>query len=93
MQRANAGLYESYAKAEKEVRRTKKKLCEVAQKAEEKCQIAIGRVKVRLRFNLCVCVRSNILFTFRTNVRVKSKSFWNRVNSRWRKKSLLQLMK
>ena len=60
MQRANAGLYESYAKAEKEVRRTKKKLSEVAQKAEEKCQIAIGRVKVRLRSNLCVCVRCNI---------------------------------
>jgi hypothetical protein len=56
MQRANAGLHESYAKAVKEGRRTKKKLGEVAQKSEEKWQIAIGRVKVRLRSNLCVCI-------------------------------------
>ena len=46
MQRANAGLHESYVKAVKEVRRTKTKLCEIAQKSEVKCQKAIGRVKV-----------------------------------------------
>jgi hypothetical protein len=55
MQRANAGLHESYVKAVKEVRRTKKKLTEVAQKSEEKCQKAIGRVKVRYNYSLIMC--------------------------------------
>ena len=55
MQRANAGLHESYVKVVKEVRRTKKKLCEVTQKSEEKCQKAIGRVKVSYNYSLIMC--------------------------------------
>ncbi len=53
MQRANAGLHESYVKVVNEVRRTKKKLCKVTQKSEEKCQKAIARVKVRSIYYLC----------------------------------------
>jgi hypothetical protein len=53
MQRANAGLHDSYVKVVKEVRRTKKKLCEVTQKSEEKFQKAIARVKVRCYYDLC----------------------------------------
>ena len=53
MQRANAGLHESYVKVVKEVQKTKKILCEVTQKSEEKCQKAIARVKVRCPYYLC----------------------------------------
>ena len=48
MERANAGLHESYVKAIQEVTRTKKKRAEVALKSEEKFKTAIDRVKVRV---------------------------------------------
>ena len=48
MERANAGLHESYKKALQEVTRTKTKLAEVSQKSEENYKSAIDRVKVSI---------------------------------------------
>jgi hypothetical protein len=47
MQRANAGLHDSYKKAVKEVKSTRQKFAQFVQNSEEKSQFAIERVKVR----------------------------------------------